>query len=45
MRRAGHVALMGEMRNIKCSENLKGGDQSEDLGVVGRIILEWNLGK
>jgi hypothetical protein len=27
------------------SVNLKGGDNSEDLGVDGRIILEWILGK
>jgi len=27
------------------SENLKGRDHAEDLGVDGRIILEWILGK
>jgi hypothetical protein len=27
------------------SENLKGGDQAEDLSVDGKIILEWILGK
>jgi hypothetical protein len=27
------------------SENLKGRDVSEDLGVDGKIILEWILGK
>jgi hypothetical protein len=27
------------------SENLKGSDHSEDLGVDGKIILEWILGK
>jgi hypothetical protein len=27
------------------SENLKGRDHSEDLGVSGKIILEWILGK
>jgi hypothetical protein len=27
------------------SENLKGGDHSEDLGVDGWIILEWIFGK
>jgi hypothetical protein len=27
------------------SENLKGRDYSEDLGVDGKIILEWILGK
>jgi hypothetical protein len=26
-------------------EGLKGRDHSEDLGVDGRIILEWILGK
>jgi hypothetical protein len=26
-------------------ENLKGIDHSKDLGVVGKIILEWILGK
>jgi hypothetical protein len=26
-------------------ENLKGGDDSEDLGVDERIILEWILGE
>jgi hypothetical protein len=30
----------------KCwSEVLKGGDYSEDLGIDGRITLEWILGK
>jgi hypothetical protein len=27
------------------SENLKGSDNLEDLGVDGRIIFEWSLGK
>jgi hypothetical protein len=27
------------------SENLKGRDYMEDLGVYGKIILEWILGK
>jgi hypothetical protein len=27
------------------SEHLKGRDHSEDLGVDGKIILEWILGK
>jgi hypothetical protein len=27
------------------SENLDGGDDLKDLGVDGRIILEWILGK
>jgi len=26
-------------------QNLKGGDHSKDLGVDGKIILEWVLGK
>jgi hypothetical protein len=26
-------------------ENLQGRDHSEDLGVDGKIILKWNLGK
>jgi hypothetical protein len=26
-------------------DNLKGRDDSEDLGVDGKIILEWILGK
>jgi hypothetical protein len=26
-------------------ENLKGRDYSEDLGIDGRIVLEWILGK
>jgi hypothetical protein len=26
-------------------ENLKGKDHSEDLGIEGKIILEWILGK
>jgi len=40
MRLAGHVARMGEMRNEKIwSENLKGKDHSEDLGMDGKILL------
>jgi hypothetical protein len=36
---------MGEMRNTYkyWPENLKERDQSEDLEVDGRIILEWIL--
>jgi hypothetical protein len=47
MRWVGHVAHMGEMRNAYkiWLENLKGRDHLEDLGVDGRIILEWILGK
>jgi hypothetical protein len=38
---------MGEMRNVRTllSENLKGRDHSEDLGVDGEIILEWVMGE
>jgi len=38
---------MGEIRNV-CKtlvEELEGRYHSEDLGVDGRIILEWILGK
>jgi hypothetical protein len=35
----------GEMRTVFWSGNLKGRDNSEDLGVDNRIILEMNLGK
>jgi hypothetical protein len=43
MRWARHVEYMGEMRNaykilVRKSEGKK---QCEDLGVDGRIILEW----
>jgi hypothetical protein len=31
--------------NLLKMENLKGIDNSEDLGVDGRIILEWILAK
>jgi hypothetical protein len=34
-----------EGEEIHWSEDLKGGDQSEDLGVGGKIISEWILGK
>jgi hypothetical protein len=43
----GHVALMGETRNAynvlvgKCEDR----DHLEDLGIEGRILLEWILGK
>jgi hypothetical protein len=38
---------MEEMRNASSSlvGNLKGGDNSADLGIDGVIILEWMLGK
>jgi hypothetical protein len=47
MKWAGHVACMGEMRNTSkiLLENLKGKHHSEDLGVDGKIILQWILGK
>jgi len=47
MRCAGHVAHMGKMRNYTkfWSGNLKGRDHLEGLGVGGRIILYWILGK
>jgi hypothetical protein len=47
MRWAGYVARMRAMRNPQkiWSGILRGGDQLEDLGVYGRIILEWVLGK
>jgi hypothetical protein len=36
---------MGEMRNAYSTwlENLEGRDHLEDLGVDGKIILEWIL--
>jgi hypothetical protein len=36
--------MRGEIHRIFWMENLKG-DHLEELGVVGRIILEWILGK
>jgi hypothetical protein len=38
---------MGDMKNVYkiLSVNLKERDHSEDPGVKGRIIFEWNLGK
>jgi hypothetical protein len=33
------------MYTIFWSENLKGRDLSEELGIDGRIILEWVSGK
>jgi hypothetical protein len=45
VRWTGHVAHMGEMLTKFWSKNLKGTAHSEDLGIDGRIILEWSLGK
>jgi hypothetical protein len=42
MRWADYAAHRGSW---EMSENLKVRDHSEDLGVDGRIILEWILGK
>jgi hypothetical protein len=41
MRLVGHVAHIGDMRNVhKMSENLKGRDHSTDKCAEGRIILK-----
>jgi hypothetical protein len=39
----GHVACMGEMRNLYSIlvGKLKGRDHSEDIAVDGMIILKW----
>jgi hypothetical protein len=46
MRLAGHLACMKGMRN---AYNILIGkpkrDHSEDIGIDGKIILEWILGK
>jgi hypothetical protein len=34
-----------EMHTTFLSENLKGRDHSENIGVDGRIILDWILGR
>jgi hypothetical protein len=39
----GHVACLRDEKGIQVS--FVGKDHSEDLGVDGRIILEWILGK
>jgi len=45
--RDGHVARMGEMRNVYIIfvQNLNGRNHSEDLSVDGKVILEWILKK
>jgi hypothetical protein len=47
MRWAVHVGRMGELGNVykTFSENMIGRNNSEDLGVEGRIMLVWTLGK
>jgi hypothetical protein len=46
IRWADHVARMGEKRNdIFFLESLKGRNHVEDLGVDGRIVKNWILGK
>jgi hypothetical protein len=47
MRWAGHATGMGKIRTAYSIfiGKLKVRDHSEDPGVVGRIILEWILGK
>jgi hypothetical protein len=46
LRWEGHVARMEEMRNMRTISvgNMKGREHSEDLGIVGEIILQWILG-
>jgi hypothetical protein len=47
MRYSGHVALVGVVKNAHkiFVGNLNEGDHSEDLGIDGRIICEYILGK
>jgi hypothetical protein len=46
MRWEGHVACMGdETCAVFLLENLKVRDHSEVLGIHGKIISEWILGK
>jgi hypothetical protein len=47
MRWAGHAAYVGEMR-IRTKfwlVDVKERDHSKNIGVDGRILLEWILGK
>jgi hypothetical protein len=46
-RQARHIACMGEMRNAYkiLVRRPEGRDHLEDLGIDGRISLEWILGK
>jgi hypothetical protein len=43
IRLADHVSHTGELRKF-WSENLKGSNNLEELGVNGKIMLEWVLG-
>jgi hypothetical protein len=43
MRWAGHIAHMGEIQNL--FEKPEAKKSRGDLGVDGKIILEWVLGK
>jgi hypothetical protein len=43
MRWMGHVARMGEIRTKFWSENLKGRDHTEDLGIDEKIIFRMVL--
>jgi hypothetical protein len=45
MRWVEHVARMGETRQNFSRKNQRGREHLEDLGVNGKIILEWILGK
>jgi len=45
MRWAGHIAYMGEMENAYNILTGKPQRPLENLGIDGKIILEWMLGK